>query len=94
MMVDRITIIQTFHGYNPCLKRARIVTGKRTPFIHDTGCNQPHAGRYTDASAFLEEKGYWVRQYTNHWNKTTVRKEVHAFDTCPQHSKRGGGYGL
>ena len=31
---------------------------------------------------------------TPDWFGTCGGKEVHAFDTCPQHSKRGGGYGL
>lgn len=78
-MIDKIIIIETIHGYNPCFKRAHMIAGRRVPFAHDTATNEPHAGRFTDASKWLEEKGYWVRKYNNHWNKNTVRKEVHAF---------------
>lgn len=78
-MVEKITILEAIHGNNPCFKRAHLILGKRTPFIHDTGANEPHAGRYTDASAWLEEQGYWTRRFTNHWNRPTVMKEVHAF---------------
>lgn len=78
-MVDKITILEAIHGKNPCFRRARLITGKRKQLIHDTAANEPHAGRFTDASKWLEEKGYWVRKYNNHWNKITCRKEVHGF---------------
>jgi len=78
-MVDKIIIYQTIHGKNPCYKSDRRISGSIGELIHDTASNETHVARYTDASKWLEEKGYFVRKYNNHWNKITVRKEVHFF---------------
>ena len=56
-MVDKIVIIEAIHGKNPCFKRAHMIAGNRIPFVHDTAANEPHAGRYTDATKWLEENG-------------------------------------
>ena len=59
---------------NPCYKAAKKITPKGI-VVHSTGANNPNLKRYLGPDDGLIGKN----TYNNHWNKSSVKKCVHAF---------------
>lgn len=73
-----LTIIEAIQGKNRCFTTGRFISGLCAPLVHDTGANNPHAGRYVECPDFLEGINY-KNSYKNYWNFPTLSKMVHAF---------------
>lgn len=59
---------------NPCYRSGRTITA-RGIVVHSTGANNPNLKRYVGP----DDGVLGQNRYDNHWNRSSVRKCVHAF---------------